>query len=76
MNRQIFDIVRLQQSFGPRRKSFPYSQPQLHRRRPMSLFMPVGNKSEDLCMKSKVHLKDANPIDMDLTTKSSMSKEV
>ena len=42
----------------------------------MGAIMPAGHRSEALCTKSKVHLKDVSPTDVKQTTESSMSKEV
>ena len=50
------------------------SQP--HGRRPKGLVIHVGHKSEVFCMKSKVHLKDESPTNMELRTESYMSREV
>ena len=47
MNRKIYDIVFLNVS----KSKGVNVAPQLHRRRPMGVVMPIGHKSEALCIK-------------------------
>jgi len=42
----------------------------------MGVVMPVGHKSEALCMKLEFHLQDVSRTNMELSIKSFMSREV